>query len=65
MLLGSIRVRRETLPGRKSMLKGHYTRLSNVGMNYTQAVRMIRISKRTGRAWRTDCNEKPSVDSYH
>ena len=48
----------------------HYLRLVRSGMNFTQAARMVGVSKRTGKVWRngrtrsTGRNEHPSVDWY-
>lgn len=60
-------------PPRRAMCqarRAHYVELLNQGMNFTQAARMVGVSKRTGKAWRkgrarsTDRNERPRVDWY-
>lgn len=48
----------------------HYLELVSTGMNFTQAARMVGVSKRTGKVWRngrtraSGRNEKPSLDWY-
>ena len=50
--------------------RAHYVELLNQGMNFTQAARMVGVSKRTGKTWRngrtrsTGRNEQPLVDWY-
>ena len=45
--------------------RAHYVELLNTGMNFTQAVHTVGVSKRTGKVWRngrtrvTGRNEKP------
>lgn len=50
--------------------RDYYVYLFHCGFNYTQAARMVGVSKRTGKAWRNGRtrsngrNEKPLVDWY-
>lgn len=51
--------------------RAHYVELLNQGLNFTEAARVVGVSKRTGKVWRngrtrtSGRNEAASVDWYH
>lgn len=61
---------RERKTDMQAARRARYLKLVSSDMNFTQAARMVGVSKHTGRAWHngrtkfTGKNEKPSVDRY-